>query len=508
MLTLLEVLQCSNPSSTERIRAVETALGETESPFREEVGAWTQHIFPVEFLAPEAYARWRPLLADGLRFLISRLSAARLAPKIVEQATLPADTPTEIRLLRLIARMPGLQKLGQALARNRRLHPALRAELRQLENGISDVTHGEIERAIVEQLGSRVAEYRVQLDRQILSEASVSAVVGFAWTDPVTGERSRGVFKALKPHIPASFSEDMQLFRDLADFLTGADRDYGFAAHGLVEVLDEVTARLLHEIDFTREQQTLTQVFRAYGTMRGVRTPRLIAGLCSAAVTAMTEEQGIKITEAYRGKSPARRRVAEQLVEAVIAAPLLTAEGDVIFHADPHAGNLLYDVTREEVVMLDWALSERLSRDQLRHFAGLMSMLALRDASGIVKAVNALAVPPVPAIVAERVREFVRAIPLWRMAGSATAMRLLDDLALAGVRFPASLLMLRKALFTLDGVLHDLAGDAISIDAVVVGSLAWRWDVVVRLFSPADWIALQRSAALAAPRLWLSALGM
>src|SRR5215471_14037458 len=90
---------------------------------------------------------------------------------------LPAETPYEKRLLRLISKMPGLQKLGQVLARNRRLAPALRKALAELENGMSDVTADQIRAIIQNQLGDRLHAYAVKMESSIFSEASVSAVV-------------------------------------------------------------------------------------------------------------------------------------------------------------------------------------------------------------------------------------------------------------------------------------------------------------------------------------------
>jgi predicted unusual protein kinase regulating ubiquinone biosynthesis (AarF/ABC1/UbiB family) len=41
-----------------------------------------------------------------------------------------------------------------------------------------------------------------------------------------------------------------------------------------------------------------------------------------------------------------------------VAVPFFSREEDSTFHADPHAGNLLYDETNRELVILDWALAE------------------------------------------------------------------------------------------------------------------------------------------------------
>ena len=65
------------------------------------------------------------------------------------------------------------------------------------------------------------------------------------------------------------------------------------------------------------------------------------------------------------------------------AIPLCSAKPESIFLAYPHAGNLLYDRHTGNVTLVDWALTENLSRDQRRHMALLLVMLALRDPVGI-----------------------------------------------------------------------------------------------------------------------------
>ena len=165
---------------------------------------------PAEALVPDAYAQWRPLFQEAMLFIIQRLSDARLATKLIEQMDLPSTTPIEVRLLRFIAKTPGLQKLGQVLARNRHLQPSLRKALSELENSISDVTSADIRAMIFEQLGERLQSCGIEIEPEIASEASVSAVMRFIWTNPDTHERERGVFKVLKPHVPAYFAEDLE----------------------------------------------------------------------------------------------------------------------------------------------------------------------------------------------------------------------------------------------------------------------------------------------------------
>src|SRR5579863_4951908 len=199
-------------TAAEKISAIETGL---RSPFgqslRDTMARWiVDEIVPVERLVPETYIKWRPPVRDAMVFVVARLSPERLAPKLLEQIELPVNTPPEIRLLRLISKVPGLQKLGQVIARNQHLHPALRNALAKLENGIRDINPEEIRTIVQKQLGPRIETYAIQIAPKILKEASVSSVVRFTWRNRETGRRERGVFKVLKPHIPEYFAEDME----------------------------------------------------------------------------------------------------------------------------------------------------------------------------------------------------------------------------------------------------------------------------------------------------------
>ena len=100
-----------------------------------------------------------------------------------------------------------------------------------------------------------------------------------------------------------------------------------------------------------------------YRASIGIRVPRLIAPLSTGDITAMSAEAGVKVTEAFPRLPIRRARIAGQLIEALVAVPLFSHAEEAIFHADPHAGNLLYDETNRELVVLDWALAERLRKE-------------------------------------------------------------------------------------------------------------------------------------------------
>jgi ubiquinone biosynthesis protein len=492
-------------TTADKIAALEATLNGTEGKYwRAELGKWTVRVLPVELLVPQAHREWRPFVREAILFVVSHLSSARLAPKIVEQIELPPETSPEARLLCFIAKVPGLQKIGQVLARNRNLHPRLRGALIKLENGISDVTIDDIRELVHAQLHPQLHTYAVKLDRSILSEASVSAVVRFTWRNPASQRRERGVFKVLKPHIPNCYAQDMKMLAQLARHLVRKHSAAGTNLSRLAEMLTEIRLLLEREVDFPREQATLANALSEYRSIRGVRVPSLIPALSSKTITALTFEPGKKVTQVHHLSIPFRMKVAERLTNTLLGVPVLSRDPQPIFHADPHAGNLLYDKRSNELVILDWALTERLARNQRKNVVLLVLMLILRDASGMCKAIEELCRlrPQKDRSQLRTIRKHVERVladlPLTQIPGPMHALRLLDAVALEGIRFPAALLMFRKASFTLEGVVEDIAGSRLRLDSLVVSHAMANWKQTVAtlfsLLSARDWLAIEWNA--------------
>jgi predicted unusual protein kinase regulating ubiquinone biosynthesis (AarF/ABC1/UbiB family) len=198
-----------------------------------------------------------------------------------------------------------------------------------------------------------------------------------------------------------------------------------------------------------------------------------------------------------------------------------------MFHADPHAGNLLYDQDRGELVVLDWALREFLTREQRRQLALLTAMMLLRDPQGITDAILALSqqnrtghcptlAPRSGAnvgsshrdrVACELVDHFLEELPVAHLPGAVDAMRLLERAGFAGIRFPAALVMLSKVMFTLDGVLHDIGAPEVRMESVLAAHLLRGWLArPTTLGAPltfADWLRIELSGLFYGSRVSL-----
>jgi ubiquinone biosynthesis protein len=501
------------------VREVLACLGAAQQ--QASLGMLLSQLLPVETLVPDIYRAWRPLVRDAVAFLSIHLSPSRLVPKLVEQILLPVDTPLAQRVIVFMSRMPSLQKIGQMLARNPHLDGAFRAELRQLENAIQDIAPATIRAEITRQLGPQLTTYDVAVAEAPHAEASVSAVVRFTWRHPITGQHERGVFKVLKPYIRAYFTEELALLQAFGTFLAANRQQYALLHMRVSELLDDVRHHLAAEIDFPQEQASLLAAAQRYARVPGVRVPRLIPELSTPTMTAMTEESGVKVTEAFPAVRERRQQLAMQLIEVLLALPLCAPEQEATFHADPHAGNLLCNPQTGEVILLDWALTQRVSREERRQLVRLMLGVVLRDEAAICQALAALSTdnsmqPPTQASpVRQLVRHFVRHLSPWSFPGPTDLLTLLHTLVLGGLRLSPALWMLRKMLFTLDGVLHELApgvrkGPVIAWYLLTRGTgsvsrqgpLSPLAPMFCSPLSTRDWLALSWSACGFSSRVW------
>ena len=89
-------------------------------------------------------------------------------------------------------------------------------------------------------------------------------------------------------------------------------------------------------------------------------------------------------------------------------------------------------------------------------------------------------------------------------------MRVLDDIALNGIRFPAGLLMFRKAWFTLESVLEDISRSSVRMDTAITRYALAHWAragaALFSMLTLRDWLALDWSTVTLTSRLPLQAL--
>ena len=427
-------------------------------------------------LVPPAYAVYRPAIVDGLVFFLEHLGEERAFAILAEQALLPADAGVNERIVAIARCCPALHKLGQVLARDRRLSAELRKLLQGLESMPSTLGLDEV-RALAEAELGRLADLGIRIDEPPLAEASVAVVVPFEGQRP-NGEPLRGVLKLLKPGIEAALEDELETLQRIGALLDERCEAYGLPRIAYEESFCDVRALLAREVRLDQEQAHMRAARTAWASIGDVVIPEVYP-FSTPRVTAMQRIDGGKVTDAAaelprRG----RRRLGDLIIRALIAQPVWSA-GTSLFHADPHAGNL-FATSDGKLAILDWSLVGALTKaDRVALTQIVIGALTL-DGQRIRAAIDALSQGRSDGAVLQTViDERVRALRNGAFPGMGWVTSLLDATALhARCRFDGDLLMFRKVLQTLEGVVADVSADArpdrVLITAVLK-ALAAEW---------------------------------
>lgn len=393
------------------------------------------------------YAVYQEVVRDALCLFVSGLRPARRAEIEHRQQHLGGDAPLALRLLELLHSSPVLHKLGQVVARNRELAPELRAQLKTLESMPPDPYETPVLKRLLERsLGDNASGLEVH---EALAEGSVATV--FATTSREAGEPIPAVAKVLKPDVPGRLEEELALLPEVAAFVAEACEQIGRPMAQLESTVEQVRELLLSEVDFAAEQRHLVAAANLFSQMPEIVVPEPLPG-CSAAVTVMTRLFGSPVVDGR-----AHPRLAQRVFEAFIARPMLVAEGKALFHADPHAGNLLV-TTEGKLGILDWGLTGRLFKRERIAIAELLIGGLTLDGVRIENAVRRLGRPLHEPKIEAAITAALAQVRRATLPGFRWALSLLDRLYLdSAVAFPARLELFRRALFTLEGVLADLS---------------------------------------------------
>jgi ubiquinone biosynthesis protein len=422
---------------------------------------------------PDAYATYRRPLTAALAFFLDHLSAERAAAIVGDQLALPPAASDAERLFALARRSPTLHKLGQILARDRRLDARLRVVLQRLESMPSDATIDELRPLIERELGD-LGRAGITLEPTVVAEASIAVVVGFTWRE------ERGVLKLLKPGVESELAEELAILDRLGTFLDERCEALGLPSLDYREAFVQVRDLLSHEVRLDGERRHLAEAAEVLGTVPDVYVPRLLP-FQTPRLLSMERIEGWKVTDAHSLAPPIRRRLAATVVEALIANPVWSMAPRALFHGDPHAGNLMIDV-RGRLVPLDWSLGSHLDVADRGAMARVLVGAIGRDVDSIVAALEAVAVrppdrPTLQSVVARRIRGLA---PL-RPPGLEWVTGLIDEaVTAAGLRVGGHLLAFRKAILAMEGVLADVAPD-FRLDRALMASLLprlaaeWPW---------------------------------
>ena len=259
---------------------------------------------------------------------------------------------------RLVELGPAYIKLGQILStRPDLIPPSYVKELEHLQDSVPPMSFAEVERCIEEELGARINKLFESFEETPLGSASLGQVHAAKLRDG-----RDVVVKVQRPGIREILSEDIEYFRELAGFLA-AHTSAGDRVD-VIGVVQQVERALVDELDYRAEARNAAGFRRSLTGFPHILIPRVIDAYTTHKVLTTQRVRGIKISEI-----PPITRIDYEfgpLAEEFARAYLHQITGTGHFHADPHPGNIFVvlpgrdnPLTPGEAAALDRRVEER-----------------------------------------------------------------------------------------------------------------------------------------------------
>jgi ubiquinone biosynthesis protein len=398
---------------------------------------------------PQAYARWTPLIESLFEAFLRQFDSALLTRLLDQQRALPPSVSSAERATRMAGELTALHKLCQMLARNPRLPADARATLASLESLPPEAIPDTAVSAATALAAWARPDLQLDPDHPKVARGSVADV--FRFRDPASEDMAIA-FKTVRADSLLRVQNEAAILMRMAEDSSAIGMVGGanFAA-ALAEALRDAAGAILREIDFAGEAENLRDARAFYQCNHRIRIPAINGRPVDRGIF-MEFVQGVPLLDAPLDRE-SRRDAARLVFRRLVLDPLFSGLPESVFHADPHAGNLLAQTQKHApfmLVVLDWSQAGRLSASLRRALITLCLCCATGNEPSADVAKHLL----------ESNRKSIR-IRLPEGAGDPlhTAFEIVQELALQGHPVPLNLLLLRKSLLTLDGITRELDPD-------------------------------------------------
>lgn len=389
----------------------------------------------------------------GLGILLARLGITRDAAEASDAGDpSPAQSLPQRTRLALEELGPTFVKLGQILAtRGDLLPPEWVAEFEQLHSRAPTLPFEDLRPFVEEALGQSPETAFARFDDAPLAAASMAQVHRAALHDG-----REVVLKIRRPGIRPRIEADLRLIAHLATLAERASAEARrFAPAAMMRQLAEA---MLEELDFTHEARNADRLRDDFASDPRVTVPAIHWELTSETLLVM---------DYVAGMAPRDR---QDLLDAGIDPAAIAALGaDIVldmvlingrFHGDPHPGNMLC-LPGNRIALLDLGMIGHVSPRRREEFIAFVHALSTGDPARLAEVLAAWAGQDAPTagtaptpdrLLAASERLIARhgsgRLVLGAMVGDFLALMREERLTM-----PADLLLVFKALVTIDGVL-------------------------------------------------------
>ncbi|MBN1488335.1 MAG: AarF/ABC1/UbiB kinase family protein [Phycisphaerae bacterium] len=346
---------------------------------------------------------------------------------------------------------PTFIKLGQVLSTRPDLIPVeFVTELEKLQHTVPPFPFAEAKEIVEAELQRPLDRVFEQFDEKPLAAASIGQVHRATLRD---GDDV--VVKVQRPGIRAVIDVDLEILFHLATLIERHIE--GAELHKPTRIVDEFSRVIDQELDYTIEAKHLEHFAAQFINDPTIYVPKVYRDATTHRVLTMEYIEGVRPSDlgqmAQRGLD--RKRVAARGAELILKQ--IFAHG--FFHADPHPGNM-FILPSDVICYLDFGMMGRLDRRSREDFADLVHGVGAHDPARATTALLRLTehnddVEPDRRRLERDITEIIdlySATHLGEVDLSKLLQRLMELVQRHRLRIPADLVMMLKAMTTVEGV--------------------------------------------------------
>jgi ubiquinone biosynthesis protein len=325
-------------------------------------------------------------------------------------------------------------------------------ELRKLQDDVPPFETELVKKTIEGELHIKIEEVFKDFDYKPIAAASIAQVHR---AELKTGEKV--VIKVQRPGIRRVINTDLDILRGLAEF--AEERVEEVRRFRPVAIVDEFTKSINKEIDFNREAHNIKRFKKNFEEDDTVYVPEVFDEYSTEKVLTMEYIDGIKLdSEEIRSQPDLDTRV---IVERGIRFMLTQTLVHGFFHADPHPGNI-FILPDNVICLLDFGMMGLIDQEQIDDLLHYLTAILTRNVDRMIRLYQKLEL--IDETVDMRALRLDILDLLDRYMGveitkinMGVMMQDLFDVAMRyNIVLPADMMLMGKALATIDGVARDV----------------------------------------------------
>jgi predicted unusual protein kinase regulating ubiquinone biosynthesis (AarF/ABC1/UbiB family) len=280
------------------------------------------------------------------------------------------------RLTRTLAELgPTFIKLAQVFAARADILPEpYLGAIGTLTDQVPPLPDGVAESVVRAELGDEVGRLFERFDAEPLAAASLGQVHRAAY------QGREVVVKVLRPGVDELVRRDLEVSFRILFLLNLLFPNHHTRA--ITAIVSEFSRRIAGELDFREEARHAATLRRNFAGVPSVVVPEVVSELTRHRVLVLEYMEGTRIDRLHERLASGELRL-DALMTILVELYLKMMLEDGVFHADPHAGNLLVDPAGR-VVLLDFGMVLEVERETRRRLVQTVLAAARQDVDGVI----------------------------------------------------------------------------------------------------------------------------